>query len=131
VAVFPLRRGDAPHLTPPVSPLSRHEFENLVAAALDEVPDMFREALDGVAVVVEDENREDPDIYGLYHGVPLTDPEARHGHPPPRIAVYMKPLAADFPHETELIEEIRITVLHEVGHHMGLDEDRLDELGFG
>lgn len=112
-------------------PLSRREFERLVAGALDEVPEMFREALDSVAVVVEEENRDDPDIYGLYHGVPLTDPEARHGQPPPRIAVYMRPLAADFPDRDELIEEIRITVLHEVGHHLGLDEDRLDELGFG
>jgi predicted Zn-dependent protease with MMP-like domain len=114
-----------------VEPLSRAEFEACVAAALDEIPESFRDALGGVAVVVEAEDEHDPDIYGLYHGVPLTDPEARHGHAPPRISIYMRPLTEDFPDRDELIEEIRITVLHEIGHHLGMDEDRLDELGYG
>lgn len=111
--------------------LSRGEFEAYVAEALDEVPEMFREALDSVAVVVEREDPDDPDIYGLYHGVPLIYPEARDGPAPPRISIYMRPLMEDFPDHDRLVEEIRITVLHEVGHHMGLDEHRLDELGFG
>lgn len=111
--------------------LSRREFETFVAAALDEVPEQFREALASVAVIVEDEDPDDPDIYGLYHGVPLTDPYARDGHAPPRISIYMRPLSEDFPDEERLIKEIRITVLHEVGHHMGMSEDMLDELGYG
>lgn len=131
MALFSVRGRDASLRLTSLASLSRQEFETLVAEALDEVPEMFREALAGVAVVVEDEDPDDPDIYGLYHGVPLTDPEARHGYPPPRISVYMRPLSEDFPDEAKLIEEIRITVLHEVGHHLGLDERRLDELGFG
>jgi predicted Zn-dependent protease with MMP-like domain len=111
--------------------LTRAEFEDVVREALDDVPEPFAAALQEVAVVVEDEAFDDPDIYGLYLGVPLTEPEARHGHPPPRIAVYMRPLAADFPDRRDLVEEIRITVLHEIGHHLGIDEDRLDQLGYG
>jgi predicted Zn-dependent protease with MMP-like domain len=111
-------------------PLPRREFERLVSAALDEVPDRFRGALESVAVVVEEEHPDDPHLYGLYHGVPLTEPEARYGSAPPRIAVYMRPLMEDFPDVDELVEEIRITVLHEIGHHLGLDERRLDELGY-
>jgi predicted Zn-dependent protease with MMP-like domain len=111
-------------------PVPRREFERLVAVALDEVPDRFREALESVAVVVEEEHPDDPHLYGLYHGVPLTEPEGRYGYPPPRIAVYMRPLMEDFPDVDELVEEIRITVLHEIGHHLGLDERRLDELGY-
>jgi predicted Zn-dependent protease with MMP-like domain len=111
--------------------MGRREFERVVADAVDEIPEPFATALREVAVVVEDEDPDDPDLYGLYHGASLDDPEARFGAPPPRVAVYMRPLVEDFPDRHELLEEIRITVLHEIGHHLGMDEDRLDELGYG
>lgn len=111
--------------------MSRRDFERVVADAVDEIPAPFAAALSEVAIVVEDEDPEDPDLYGLYHGVPMTDPEARHGMLPPRIAIYMVPLLEDFPDRGELLEEIRITVLHEIGHHLGMDEDQLDALGYG
>ena len=107
-------------------------FEQLVAAALDDVPEPFASALDQVAVVVERRAPpEDPDLYGLYYGVPLTDPDAAFGAAPPRIAIYMEPLLSDCANEAEVVEEIRITVLHELGHHLGMDEDQLDRLGYG
>jgi predicted Zn-dependent protease with MMP-like domain len=86
--------------------------------------------LRNVAVVVEDENAEDPDLYGLFEGIPLTEGGPDAGDLPNRIAIYRLPLEADFPDEDELRDEIRITVLHELGHYFGLDEERLGELGY-
>ena len=74
---------------------------------------------------------DDPDLYGLYYGVPLTQPEGIPGSMPPWIAIYMHPLMDDCETEADLVEEVRITVLHELAHHLGFDEDRLDELGYG
>ena len=105
-------------------------FDDVVRAALDELPGEIAAGLRNVAVVVEDENAEDPDLYGLFEGVPLTEGGPDAGELPNRIAIYRRPLEADFPDEDELRDEIRITVLHELGHYFGLDEDRLAELGY-
>jgi predicted Zn-dependent protease with MMP-like domain len=105
-------------------------FEEHVRAALDTLPPDLAAALRNVAVVVEDENREDPDLYGLYEGVPLPERGDVGGALPDRIAIYRRPLEDDFPDPEELRREIRVTVLHELGHHFGLDEDRLAELGY-
>jgi Uncharacterized protein conserved in bacteria len=105
-------------------------FDDVVRAALDEVPSEIAAGLRNVAVVVEEENAEDPDLYGLFEGVPLTEGGPDAGDLPNRIAIYRRPLEADFPDEDELRDEIRITVLHELGHYFGLDEDRLAELGY-
>ena len=99
-------------------------------AALDELPPHIAEALDNVAVVVEAENPEDPDLLGLYHGVPLPERGDMAGSLPDTISIYRIPLEESFPDPVELREEIRITVLHELGHYFGLDEDRLEELGY-
>lgn len=117
----------------PEPPLSRRQFETLVRRALDGVPEQFRPALEGVSVVVEDDCPDDmPRAYGLYFGVPITTfGGSWMAAPPARIAIYMRPLCEDFPDLTELVHQVRITVLHEVGHHLGLDEDRLGELGYG
>jgi predicted Zn-dependent protease with MMP-like domain len=80
--------------------------------------------------VVEEEYADDPDLYGLFEGVPLTEGGPGAGDLPNRIAIYRVPLEADFPDESELRDEIRITVLHELGHYFGLDENRLAELGY-
>ena len=105
-------------------------FEDHVRAALDELPTLLADALQNVAVVVEDENPEDPDLLGLYHGVPLTERGDVAGLPPDTISIYRLPLEGSFPDPGELQEEIRITVLHELAHYFGLDDDRLAELGY-
>jgi predicted Zn-dependent protease with MMP-like domain len=105
-------------------------FDDHVRAALDELPPHIAEALQNVAVVVEDENAEEPDLLGLYHGVPLPERGDMAGSLPDRISIYRIPLEESFPDPDELRSEIRITVLHELGHYFGLDEDRLAELGY-
>jgi predicted Zn-dependent protease with MMP-like domain len=106
------------------------EFDEHVRAALDALPPQIAAALENVAVVVEDENPEDRDLFGLYDGVPLTERGAEAPLQPDRIAIYRRPLTQDFPDPDELRDEIRITVLHELGHYFGIDEDRLEELGY-
>jgi len=105
-------------------------FEDHVRAALDELPPHLGAALENVAVVVEDENPGDPDLLGLYHGIPLTERGDVAGMPPDTISIYRRPLEESFPDPDELQEEIRITVLHELAHYFGLDEDRIAELGY-
>src|SRR5207253_1812486 len=105
-------------------------FEDHVRVALDGLPPHIAGALRNIAVVVEDENPEDPDLFGLYEGVPLPERGDEAGSLPDRIAIYRKPLVEEFPDPRELEREIRITVLHELGHYFGLDEDRLAELGY-
>jgi predicted Zn-dependent protease with MMP-like domain len=106
-------------------------FEDNVRAALESLPAELREAMSNVEIVVEDENAEDPDLFGLYLGIPLPERHDYMGVLPDKIAVYRLPLEEEFGHDPELlVEEIRITVLHELAHHFGVDEDRLEELGW-
>lgn len=99
--------------------------------AIDALPEPFAGALAEVPIIVEEAApADDPDLYGLYLGTPLTDPSPSHG-PPPMIAIYMHPLVDDFDDPDELREEVRVTVLHELGHHLGMDEDQLERLGYG
>lgn len=111
--------------------MGRDEFERLVGEAIDEVPEPFASALDEVAVVVEERApREMGSLYGLYTGVPLTEGFLPSGMLPARIAVYMHPLLDHYSLDAEIIEQVRITVLHELGHHLGFDEDDLEALGY-
>jgi predicted Zn-dependent protease with MMP-like domain len=96
-------------------------FEQHVQAALDSLPANLAAALENVAIVIEDENREEPDLYGLFD-----QPE----YMPAKISIYRTPLEEDFPDPAELEEQIRITVLHELAHYFGFDEDRIAELGY-
>ena len=97
-------------------------FEQHVRKALDSLPPGLRAGLDNVAVVVEDENRDDPDLFGLFESEPYL---------PTKVTIYRLPLEESFPDPAELEREIRITVLHELAHYFGIDEERLDELGYG
>jgi predicted Zn-dependent protease with MMP-like domain len=116
-------------------------FEQLVDRALAGIPDPYREALREVAIVVEDEpspeQLDDNEIdardalYGLYEGVPRTDYGADWAASPNRITLFRLPLQEDFPDPRDLEDEVRLTVLHELAHHLGIDDDRLDELGAG
>ena len=110
--------------------IGRDDFEQLVQRAIDEVPEPFSAALDEVAVVVEEHSPPGQSLYGLYTGVPLTLGDAT-GAMPPRITVYMHPLLDHSATAEEVVREVRITVLHELGHHLGFDERRLHELGYG
>jgi predicted Zn-dependent protease with MMP-like domain len=111
--------------------MKRAEFEEHVRAALDQLPPELARALVNVAVVVEDEHPDDPDLFGLYEGIPLPERgSGGHGELPDRIAIYRLPLTEEFTDPAELEDEIRITVLHELGHYFGLDEDRIAELGY-
>jgi predicted Zn-dependent protease with MMP-like domain len=96
-------------------------FEEHVQRALDSLPAEIAGALENVAVVVEDEDPDDPDLFGLWQS---------DAYLPDKITIFRKPLAAAFPDPRELEDEIRITVLHELAHYFGIDEDRLDELGY-
>jgi len=99
------------------------QFEEHVRAALDSLPADLARGLENVAVVVEEENPDEPGLYGLFDEPPYL---------PARIAIYRRPLVEDFGHDPEALErEIRITVLHELAHYFGIDETRLDELGYG
>ena len=105
-------------------------FEDHVRAALDELPPHLADALVNVAVVVEGENPDDPDVFGLYHGTPLPERGDVTGQLPDKISIYRIPLEESFSDPAELEEEIRATVLHELAHYFGLDEDRIAELGY-
>ena len=105
-------------------------FEEHVRSALDSLPPHLAEALKNIAVVVEDEHPHDPDLFGLYEGVPLPERGDWAGSLPDRITIYRLPLEESFPDPAELECEIRVTVLHELAHYFGIDEDRLEELGY-
>jgi predicted Zn-dependent protease with MMP-like domain len=97
-------------------------FEEHVTRALDSLPPELAAKLENVAVVVEDENPDEPDLLGLFEG--------GGDYMPDKVTIYRLPLEADFPDPAELEREIRITVLHELGHYFGMDEDRLGRLGY-
>jgi predicted Zn-dependent protease with MMP-like domain len=96
-------------------------FERHVRRALDSLPPDLAKGLENVAVVVEDEHPDDPDLLGLFEELPYM---------PAKITIYRLPLEESFPDPRELEEEIRITVLHELAHYFGIDEERLEELGY-
>jgi predicted Zn-dependent protease with MMP-like domain len=114
-------------------------FERLVERALDGIPAPFRAALAEVAVVIEDDASDEqleiaglePDeaLYGLYEGTPRTEWGADLYPFPNKISLFRLPLEEDFPDPDELAEEVRVTVIHELAHHLGIDDDRLEELG--
>lgn len=114
-----------------MQPIPEERFEELVGEALDGIPDELWDRFENVAVVVEDENTEEPDLLGLYEGFPLTDRMDYAGVLPDKVSIYRLPLCDMCEDEAELVEEIRITVVHELAHHMGIDDDHLHELGWG
>lgn len=114
-------------------------FEELVAGALDAIPEPFASALDEVAIVVGDEPtstqlREtglgpNEGLYGLYEGIPRTEYAADWAFMPNKITLFRTALLEDFPDPEELEHEVWVTVIHELAHHLGIGEDRLHELG--
>jgi predicted Zn-dependent protease with MMP-like domain len=121
-------------------PTRHRPFEDLVAEAVDAIPMPFAEALDEVAVVIEDEPTSEQvernelapgeTLYGLYEGVPRTAWGADWAPVPNRITLFRLPLEADFADPDDLADEVWITVVHELAHHLGIDDERLHDLGF-
>ena len=105
-------------------------FEEHVERALGSLPPELRQAVRNLELSVEDEHPDDPDLFGLYEGVPLPERDDWAGSLPDRIRIFRRPLVESFPDPAELEEEIRITVLHELAHYFGLDEDQLENLGY-
>ncbi len=112
-------------------PLPAPVFEALVADALDAVPAELMKLLDNVVVLVEDANPDEPDLLGLYEGYALTERGWDYGGAlPDRIMIYREPLCAMCSTADEVVEEVTITVVHEIAHHFGIDDDRLHALGW-
>ncbi len=114
-----------------VDPVSRERFEELVADALDQVPEAVAASFSNVVVLVEDAHPGDPDLLGLYDGVALTRRRDYSGVLPDRITLFRLPLCRMARDDADLAREIAVTVVHEFAHHMGMDERRLHELGWG
>ena len=112
--------------------MSRERFEELVAEALDGVPAELAELVDNCAVFVEDDAPDhDPHLLGLYDGTPLTERGSWYTMVlPDRITIFRNPTLAICESEDEVVEEVNITVVHEIAHHFGIDDDRLHELGY-
>jgi predicted Zn-dependent protease with MMP-like domain len=112
--------------------MSPEEFEDLVAEALDAIPDELARLVDNVIIVVEDDVPPGSDrLLGLYEGIPLTERGASYaGVMPDRITVYRRPTLEICDTVEDVVEEVHVTVVHEIAHHFGIDDDRLHELGY-
>jgi predicted Zn-dependent protease with MMP-like domain len=119
--------------------MTEDEFEAAVQDALDSIPDKLARAMDNVAVFIEDDYvpkpGEDPDtvLLGLYEGVPLTERDSwwDAGSLPDRITIFREPILDLCVSREDVIHEVAVTVVHEIAHHFGIDDDRLHELGWG
>ena len=110
--------------------VSRERFEELVAEALDGIPEQFTKAMRNVAVFVEDVP-DDPHLLGLYVGIPLTERTTSYaGVLPDRIMIYRSTICGICTTEAQVVDEVRKTVVHELAHHFGIDDARLHELGY-
>lgn len=112
--------------------MSRERFEELVSDALDRVPPELAGLMTNVVVLVEDDPPpDDPDLLGLYDGTPLTERDSTYaGVLPDRILIFRNPTLDMCESEEEVVEEVHITVVHEIAHHFGIDDERLHELGY-
>ncbi len=115
--------GDKQHL------MTDEEFETTVRAALEELPDEIDAQIDNVAVVIEDRS-DDPNLLGLYQGVPLTRRSRWYRNTPDQITIYREPIESICSTPDEARDQVRRTVLHEVGHYFGMNEQQLRDLGY-
>jgi len=107
-------------------------FEELVGDALDLVPEQLAAAMDNVVVLVEARNPDEPELLGLYEGVALTERTADYtGELPDRITIYRDAVLEFCEDDEQVVDEVAITVVHEIAHHFGVPEERLHELGWG
>lgn len=112
--------------------MSPERFEELVGDALDLIPAGLAQAIDNVVILVEERHPEEPDLLGLYEGIALTDRDTTYaGALPDTVTIYRAPLLDMCDSEDDVVEEVSITVIHEIAHHFGIDDERLHELGWG
>lgn len=113
--------------------MSRTEFDDLVADALDALPPALAALMDNVAIFVEDESpAHQRTLLGLYEGIPLTSRDSSYfGALPDRITIYRLPIMGICKSADEVRDQVEITVVHEIAHHFGIGDDRLHELGYG
>ena len=112
--------------------MTRQRFEELVGDALDLIPRSSPRPWTTSSILVEDRDRENPTLLGLYHGVALTERTSQYGGVlPDRITIYREAILDICRDEQDVVEEVAITVVHEIAHHFGIDDARLHELGWG
>ncbi|SEM05696.1 MULTISPECIES: metallopeptidase family protein [Rhodococcus] len=112
--------------------MTEARFEELVSEALDLIPAELARAIDNVVVLVEDRDPEEPGLLGLYHGIALTERDSHYGGSlPDTITIYREALLDVCESEEQVVEEVAITVIHEVAHYFGIEEERLHQLGWG
>ena len=107
-------------------------FEQLVSEALDEIPRELAQAIDNVVVLVEPRHEEEPDLLGLYQGVALTERDSHYaGSLPDTITIYRDAILDICDSDDDVVHEVLVTVVHEIAHYFGIDEERLHQLGWG
>jgi predicted Zn-dependent protease with MMP-like domain len=112
--------------------MNRRRFDDLVSEALDLIPPDLTAAADNVVVLVEGRHPEEPELLGLYQGVALTERDSSYaGSLPDTITIYRDALLEVCESDDEVVEEVAITVIHEMAHHFGIDDERLHQLGWG
>ncbi len=111
--------------------MSPERFEELVGDALDLIPPGLAQAIDNVVILVQERHPDEPDLLGLYEGIALTDRDTTYaGALPDTITIFRDPLLSMCDTDDDVVEEVAITVIHEIAHHFGIDDDRLHELGW-
>lgn len=112
--------------------MTPQRFDELVGDALDLVPPDLAAAIDNVVILVADRNADEPDLLGLYEGIALTERDSWYGGSlPDTITIYREALLDVCDSDAEVVDEVAITVIHEIAHHFGIDDERLHELGYG
>ncbi|MCG7594718.1 metallopeptidase family protein [Mycobacterium sp. PSTR-4-N] len=112
--------------------MSPQRFDELVGDALDLLPAELAAAIDNVVILVADRNPDEPELLGLYEGVALTERDSWYaGALPDTITIYRDALLDMCHTDAEVVDEVAITVIHEIAHHFGIDDERLHELGWG
>ncbi|CRK54330.1 conserved hypothetical protein [Rhodococcus sp. RD6.2] len=112
--------------------MSEARFDDLVSEALDLIPPRLAAAIDNVVVLVDARDADDPGLLGLYHGIALTERDSHYGGSlPDTITIYRDAILEMCDTEEQVVEEVAVTVIHEIAHYFGIEEDRLHELGWG
>jgi len=112
--------------------MSEEHFEELVSEALDEIPEELARAIDNVVVLVQPRHEEEPTLLGLYEGIALTERDSHYaGSLPDTITIYRDAILDICESDEEVVHEVLVTVVHEIAHYFGIEEERLHQLGWG
>ncbi|MEE2030755.1 metallopeptidase family protein [Rhodococcus chondri] len=112
--------------------MSDEHFEGLVSDALDLIPPELARAIDNVVVLVEPHHDDEPDLLGLYQGIALTERDSQYaGSLPDTITIYRDAILGICETDDDVVHEVAVTVIHEIAHYFGIEEERLHQLGWG